>query len=179
MQGGVSVRYAKALISIGTEDKSTARLQRELTAFAELYKGSDDLRNVLRNPSIVLDERKSLIRALAKRLGSSATMINFMQLLLDKDRIQSLPLIERAFESLADKQAGRIRAHVTTAKKLSPAQEARMKAVLGKLTGKTVVVETAVDEGVVGGVVTRICGKVYVGSISTQLSILHGQIAGK
>ena len=65
MQGGVSSRYARALLELGDEGGTITRIQDELARFVEAYEGSEDLRNVLLNPSISLDERKNLIDSLS------------------------------------------------------------------------------------------------------------------
>ncbi len=172
--GGVSIRYARALLELGGEEGSTARIQEELAGFAQLYEQSVDLRNVLLNPSIELSERKTLVRTLGKRLGVSTTMVHFLLLLLDKDRIGSLTAIAQAFQRMADSQAGNVRAQVTSAQALTPAQSRRMQEVLSKVTGRRVILEASVDPTLIGGVVTRLGGKVYDGSLSTQLASIQG-----
>ena len=170
--GGVSIRYARALLGIGEESKTTARLQKELTGFSELYEASADLQNVLLNPSIQLSERKTLVGTLAGRLAYSPVMKNFLLLLLDKDRIGALPSISASFQHLADIKAGNLRAEVVTAHKLTPTQMKRMTEVLSKVTGKTVLLESTLDPDLIGGAVTRIGGKIYDGSLATQLRSL-------
>lgn len=170
---GVSIRYARALLELGIEDKKTDKLQEELTALGEAYQQSRELQVVLTNPSIKLEERKSLISHIAKSNKISALMTNFVLLLLDKERIDSLPLIARHFQRMADEVAGRVRAEVVSARPLSAAQVSRMKSMLSKRTGKEVILETAQDAELLGGVVTRIDGKIYDGSLRTQLKALR------
>ena len=176
MQGGVSIRYARALLEIGQELKTTAKLQKDLSAFSGIYESNADLRNVLLNPSIGLEERKVLVKTLAKRLMYSAMMTNFLLLLLDKDRIGVLPAIAEAFQHIADEKAGNVRAEVTTSTALSLLQKKKMKDVLSKVTGKNVILETKLDPTLIGGAVTRIAGKVYDGSLSTQLRIIKASV---
>lgn len=167
--GGVSIRYARALLELGIEAGKADKIQEELSAFAQAYGQSKDLQAVLNNPSVELDERKTIVRTLATKYGFQPLTSHFLQLLLDKERVSSLPLIARAYQALADEQAGRVRASVTAARKLSPAQASRMKLMLSKMTGKEVVLETSEDPELLGGVVTRLGGKVYDGSLRRQL----------
>jgi F-type H+-transporting ATPase subunit delta len=177
MQAGIGLRYARALLELGEESGTTGAVLGELGSFFAAYQESVDLRNVLGNPSIEVEERKVLIRALGARMGLSALVTNFLQLLMDKDRSAALPSIFAAYQELADQKAGQVRAQVTSASALSDAQVARIKETLGRLSGKQVLVETQVDPALIGGVVTRLGGKVYDGSLRTQLEGLRQRAA--
>ncbi len=170
---GIGLRYARALIELGQETGTTAKMLTELGHFIDAYKGSHELRQALGNPAISADERKALVRQLGTRMALSKLVVNFLQLLVDKDRGQAIPAIFEAYQGLADAKAGNMRAQVTSAQALNPGQLARLKATLGKMTGNTVIVETEVDPALIGGVVTRIDGKVYDGSLRTQLESLQ------
>jgi F-type H+-transporting ATPase subunit delta len=90
-----------------------------------------------------------------------------------KGRIGEIPGIFNSLQSLTDTRAGVVRAQVTSAAKLAPNQVNAIKAALAKKTGKKVLVETEVDEALIGGVITRLGGKVYDGSIRTQLQAIR------
>jgi F-type H+-transporting ATPase subunit delta len=105
-----------------------------------------------------------------------AMMTNFLLLLLDKDRINTLPAIASAFQQIADARAGNVRAEVTTSDSLSILQKKKMKDVLSKITGKNVILETNLDPALIGGAVTRIGGKVYDGSLATQLKAMRDSV---
>ena len=177
MQGGVSIRYARALLELGDEGGTVTRTQDELARFVEAYEGSTDLRSVLLNPSISLDERKNLIKKLAVRLRLSSLTTNFALLLLDKGRVSEVPAIGATFQRLADDKAGNVRANVTSAIELNAMQIAKIKTTLSALTGKKVIVDANVDEALLGGVVTRVAGKVYDGSLRSQLKAIRNQAA--
>lgn len=179
MQGGVSSRYARALLELGDEGGTITRIQDELARFVEAYEGSEDLRNVLLNPSISLDERKNLIKKLAVRLRLSSLTTNFTLLLLDKGRVEQVPAIGATFQRMADEKAGNVRAEVSSATALNAMQIAKIKTTLGKLTGKKVIVNAKVDEALLGGVVTRVAGKVYDGSLRAQLNAITNQAASR
>ena len=77
---------------------------------------------------------------------------------------------------LVDQHAGNVRAHVTTAKPLKDSQVAVIKSAIAQMTGKNVLLETAVDADIVGGVVTRIGNTMYDGSVRTQLETIRDSI---
>ena len=179
MSAAVSARYARALLELGTETGNVTRIQEELTRFVAAYNASGDLRNVLLNPSISRGERKDLLSSLALRLRLSPLIKNFLSLLLDKNRVDQIPAIGTTFQRMADDKAGNVRADVTSATKLNAMQIAKIKSTLGKLTGKKVLVNADVDENLLGGVVTRVAGKVYDGSLRAQLDKMKTQAASR
>lgn len=173
---GVSVRYARALLELGQETRATAQYLEELGRFVGAYEGSAELRQALANPSVTLAERKALVRVLAGALSLGKTVEHFVLLLLDKDRAGVLPEIFVAYQKMADEQAGSVRASVTSAAALEAGQLERMRQSLARLTGKNVIVEAKVDPSLLGGAVTRLGGKVYDGSLKTQLERLRQRV---
>lgn len=173
--GAIVTRYGQALFDIGLEQGNYRALNDQLQRFAAAWRAVPELRLVLQTPSIRVEERKTLIRALASHLDVEGVAVNFLLLLADKDRITLAPDIADAFQKRADAQDGIVRADVTSAKALSKAQIERTRAVLGKLTGKDVAVTNHVDATLIGGVITRIDGKLYDGSLRSQLKRLREQ----
>ena len=64
---------------------------------------------------------------------------------------------------------GRLRARVTSAEPLTPTAVDRVRRALEERTGKKVIVETAVDASLIGGVVAQVGDLVLDGSVRTQL----------
>jgi F-type H+-transporting ATPase subunit delta len=172
----VARRYAQAMLEIGVEQKNYEKLRDQLDEMAALYTQSKTFRTALLNPSIGLDERRKVIRAIAKKCGWEAIVINFALLLLDNDRFRIVPTIARVLGELVDQKAGNVRAQVTSAVKLDASQTRSLEATLGQITGKHVLLETKVDEALVGGAVTRIGSMVYDGSVRSQIERLRESI---
>jgi F-type H+-transporting ATPase subunit delta len=70
-----------------------------------------------------------------------------------------------------------VRAEVTTAAPLTADRAAQLQQQLADITGRTVDMTTSVNPSIIGGVVTRIGGTVYDGSIATQLAKLRQTLA--
>ena len=103
-------------------------------------------------------------------------MTNLSLLLVDNDRIKFIDDICSVFDAMVDVHEGNVRASVTTARVLPNAQVESIKKAIAQMTGKGVLMETSVDPALLGGVVTRIGGTVYDGSVRTQLETLRGSI---
>lgn len=172
----VARRYANALVEIGVEKNMLERLGEQLAALNALFEGSDELKHVLLNPSITLEERRAIVRAIGQKSGWEALLVNFALLLLDKDRFRVLPDIAADFQRQLDERMGNVRAHVTSATPLSPGQQASIKAAITGITGKNVLLDSDVDAELIGGVVTRVGSTVYDGSVRTQLQQMRDAI---
>ncbi len=172
----VARRYARALLELGIEHKNLDVLNEQLGALGRVYKSNVDLSSVLLNPSIKLEERRAIIRAIAAKYSFEKLLLNFALLLMDKDRFRQIPAIAEEVSRLVDVQKGNIRADVTSASALSMIQQSELKKALMAMTGKNVLLETQVDPDLIGGAVTRVGGVVYDGSVRTQLQKMREAI---
>ena len=171
----IGERYARALLEIGVESGNFEQLGRELARVGELF-AIDDVSNLFRNPKFDASARKAVLAELLVEVAVSPLCRNFLYLLVDRARIGFLPAIVDAYHELADAQAGRVRADVKVAQALNDADLERLRAVLQAGTGKQVVIEQTVDSTIVGGVIAHVGGRVYDGSIRTQLETLRSRL---
>jgi F-type H+-transporting ATPase subunit delta len=171
----IAHRYARALLDIGVERKNFEQLGRELDRVVALFR-SAELAECFRNPKINTTVRKRVLGELLRRVMVSPICQNFLNLLVDRNRIGYLPDIVEAYHLLADEHAGRERAVVTVARRLSEPEAARLRTVLQKVSGRTVVLEQLVDPEILGGVITRIGGRIYDGSVQTELEVLRSRL---
>jgi F-type H+-transporting ATPase subunit delta len=176
MRGSISRRYARALLEVGIDKGSTEQLLEQVKEYADLYEKSSELRNVLSNPGVKLDERRALVRTIGAKAGWSPLIVNFAQLLLDNDRARFLPGIAREMSAMYDEHVGNVRATVTSARELSGPKVDDIRKAIADLTGKNVILQTAVDPELIGGVVTRVGSVVYDGSVRNQLNNLRESI---
>jgi len=173
----IARRYAKALMNIGQEDGNYETYGEELNAFTSLFQGEGQLRGVLSNPTFDIPQRQAIIQEIGKRLRMSPIPINFLQLLVDKDRMIYLPDITSLYRELVDEAVGRARAHLITAHDLSKKKIEELTHGLQGLVGKQVILEVTTDPSLIGGVVAKIEGKIYDGSIKTQLERFRDALA--
>ncbi len=173
----VARRYAKALLEIGAERGTVDTMRDQLDGLAKAFNASKEFRNTMLNPSIKLSERKEVMRQITSRYGFDQMLTNFLQLLLDKDRVRYVSDISEVFGQFADARAGRVRAHVTSAVGLDLIQQTKLKEQIQGITGaKTIELETQVDPALIGGVVTRVGGMVLDGSVRHQLEAMRAAI---
>lgn len=171
----IADRYARALLEIGVDRKNYEQLGRELDRVVALFE-HDELRQLFENPKFDTEARKSVLGELLRRVMVSPICKNFLFLLVDRNRIGHLPEIVTAYHDLSDAHAGRVRARVTVASRLGESDIARLRTVLQQATGKQVIVDQEEDPDILGGVITRIEGRIYDGSVRTQLSTMRARL---
>jgi F-type H+-transporting ATPase subunit delta len=176
MSGSVSRRYARALFSIGVDRGNFEQLGKELDAVAELWTGSLELREALANPVFKASEKRAVVQSLLPRIAPTADVQKFVLLLLERRRLPAVANIARAYREMADLHTGRVRAQVTSAQPLGPAELNRIRDSLARRTGKHVVLEANVDPSLIGGVVARVGDLVLDGSVRTQLLTLRDKL---
>ncbi len=172
IKGKIARRYAKALMNIGQQDGNYDTYWEELDAFTSLFQGEKKLREILINPTFGLPRRKAIIKDIGKKMGLSPITTNFLLILVDKNRMRYLPDITSLYQELVDEAAGRTRVHLVTVHDLSKNQLQELTDALRGLVGKEVIMEVEKDPSLIGGVVAKIGGMVYDGSVKTQLERL-------
>jgi len=161
-------RYAKALMDVLYPDNAEAGFE-QLQRFARVLRDVPDAARILENPTISADRRKALVTEITKTLTVHAAVRNFLDLLVERDRLNLINEIIPAYERLMDDRLGVVRANVMSARQLDDAERQQLTEKLQKVTGKKVRMEIAVDPALIGGVVARIGGTIYDGSLRRQL----------
>lgn len=175
--GSLARRYARALMSLGTEQGIADKLGADLRAFAQAMKISAELQHSLGNPAFPRADRRKIVDALATRFAVHPTSRTFVYLLLDKERVTQLPAISREVDALIEARAGKVSAEVVSAQPLTPAQVSQITATLEQLSGKKVQLDRREDPALLGGVVAKVGDVIYDGSVRTQLRQLRDQMA--
>ena len=165
----IARRYATALTDVVIERNETQTVREELQGWSEMIGASDELREVLNNPTIPQEQKTKLLENLVDRTKISSTTANFLRLLLQNQRLAYLKEIYQYFANNLDERGGVVAAQVTTAHPVTAETQEALRARLGELTGKQVQLSFATDEELIGGIVTRIGSTIYDGSVRTQL----------
>ena len=174
IEGRLSRRYAKALFELALEERREDEVGQEIDRFLTAYSGSS-LPAVLNNPAFPLGSRKNTIIEVSRGLQLSPLAVHFLSLLLERDRLSYLASVASRYRRLLDEKKGRVEAVVVAPDPLAAAALERMREALGKVSGKEVVLQQESDPGLIGGVVIQLEGKVYDGSVRTQIEKMRAR----
>lgn len=172
----VAKRYATALYELAHESNAVDRIGKDLADLASTWGASEELRRAFENPQFALEAKKALIAAIAERSNAHPLLRNTLMMLSDRRRLKQLPEIAEAFARIAERRAGRIRAEIITATALPEAYYQQLQKTLAEATGKEVVLVRREDPSLIGGVVTRVGGRVFDGSLKNRLRELRAQL---
>ena len=173
-------RYAKAIFSLGKEQDKVDSYAELLAAIAELYMDPKlGVADALTNPLYPLEARQKVMANVANSVDADATMTSFLNLLIEKKRVDVLPDIAHEVQVMVDREENISHGSVTSAIKLNKALLKKIQATLEKITGTKVILETQVDPSIIGGIVAKVGDLVLDGSIRTQLNGLKESIKGR
>jgi F-type H+-transporting ATPase subunit delta len=166
----ISRKYARAFLQIGQKDGNFEALGRELDQLQELLQKNKELRSVLFSFAYPALIRKKIAGTLAQILGLSKTTQDFLNLLIDRERMDHFSEIVKSYQTLCDEVTNRIRATLVTPADLPSDRAEEIKKQLESRTGKEVILSLERDSSLIGGALTRIGNVIYDGSLKTQLS---------
>ncbi len=165
----ISKRYAGALFSIGQEDGSFATYGKELEEFKDFFIKNTDFGNAISNPIYKLEERKSVLTFVLGKSNFSNLVKNFLNLLLDKNRIDSIEAIADKYAMLTDEASNIAHAEIITARPLQDETLQKVVDSLKEMTSKNIKSEVKEDPELIGGIVVKIGDLVLDGSVKAQL----------
>jgi F-type H+-transporting ATPase subunit delta len=171
-----AARYARALLDITITESDPVAAEKDLAAFVELVKRHPDLQRTLANPVVSATAKRAVVQQLLERSQPIAPVGKLLLLLASRGRIELVPDVLDVYRERLMEHRRVLRAEVTTAAPLAPERVSELQQRLAKITGRAVTVTTKVDQAIIGGIVTRIGGTVYDGSVATQLAKVRDRL---
>jgi len=168
-------RYARALLDVADEQGPNAALalRDELRAFAPLLAAHPELQHALLHPGLGTEAKQRLLAAVADRAGASTLLRRLLDLLAVRDRVALLEDVVEAYARLANAAQGIVSAETVSAVALADAQRRALAAALGD----AVELRSRIAPEVLGGLLVRVGGKTYDGTVRTRLDALRQRLA--
>ena len=166
-------RYGEAAFQIAHEGGTEERWSEGLSLMAAVFSDSE-IAALMQEARISTADKMGLAeKALA---GVDPLVLNLARLLVHRGRTALAAQIAEAFQELVDAERGIAHALVTTAVPLSDDETRAVAEKLSEISDKQVLVETQVDERIIGGLVARIGDKLIDGSTRSQLMALKRRL---
>lgn len=164
-------RYAAALLRVTDAEGSTEEAEANLLALKAAYEKDKAFRAVLSQPRIPRVKKKLFLRKPFEGRAKKS-FLDFLELLVDKNRTDILPEVAEMFDRLADVSKGIVRVQVRSWRPLSDAHRTGLRGRLERLTGKKIEIEAQADPALKGGMLVRIGDTVIDGSVAHRLKQL-------
>jgi F-type H+-transporting ATPase subunit delta len=167
--------YAEALFEVAREKDKLDELREELGEFTDALEQNREMQLFLFSPYFSSTEkREGLEKAIS---GGSEEIMNFLELLIEKHRTPVIFRIRRTFDDLWKRENKRLDVTVTSAVELDPEVVKRVGAEIEKQTGRTVDLQSTVDDSILGGIVLQVGNMVLDASIRNRLEKLRKSVA--
>jgi len=173
------LQYANALADIALAQGAAVPVTQQLGDFTAAYASSTELRNILASPAVSKAEKRGVAERISARLGAGKIVRNFLFVVIDHQRTQSLPEIFESFQNVVRERQGVAEAEIFSPIALSEAQKKEMTQALERLTGKRVEAKFSLDTRLLGGVMVRVGDTIYDGSLRKRLNVLREQLAAE
>jgi F-type H+-transporting ATPase subunit delta len=173
----VAKRYADALFQVAQTNGTLPGVSAELKEVATVFETNTELVSVLANPKVRIEAKKEMIKNVF--VGASEAVVNTLQLLVDKKRINEVKIVADEFQKLAAAAQGTADATVFSTRALSTEEQAEISAAFGKLVGvEKLNITNKIDASLIGGVRVQIGNYIYDSTVASKLEGLKRTLVG-
>lgn len=167
--GAVASRYARALFAVARQQKALDQIEEELVQLKQVFEQNPQFLKLLNHPLIEQQVKKDQLKAIFTD-QVSPTVINFLNVLVDRNRETELADISSHFSRLANDERGLEDAYVSSAEALDEEQQNHIAKQFSQVTGKQIRLHAKIDTSILGGIKVQIGDRVYDGSLQGRLS---------
>jgi ATP synthase F1 delta subunit len=167
--------YAEALFDVARQKGKLDAIRDELGQFADTLGADRDLQVFFFSPYFSSAEK---IEGARRAITDADTeFVNFLELLIEKQRVPEVFRIRRNFDQLWKRENQRIDVTVTSAIGLEDSVVAKIGEEIERQTGRKVELASRVDEEILGGIVLQVGNMVLDASIRSRLEKLRKSVA--
>jgi F-type H+-transporting ATPase subunit delta len=166
--------YARSLFEVAKEHDKLDVVREQLGEIADTIAESHDLQVFFFSPYFSTDEKVEGLRSALQDADES--VVNFLDLLIEKHRMPALFRIRRKFDALWEEENRLLPVQVTSAIELDESTVKQIGDAIGKQTGRRIELTSEVDPGILGGIVLRVGNSILDASIRNRLEKLRKQV---
>jgi F-type H+-transporting ATPase subunit delta len=166
--GLLAALAAMAAFTAADKAGELERLEGELFFVGTLVEQQPAVRSALTNPGLPVQNKRALVADLLQD-RVSARAASLADLLVELHEGHDLDTVAKEWAAAAAARRNRVVAEVRSAVELDGQRQARLAEALTRVLGKPVVLQTVVDEAILGSVVVRVGDELFDGSIRSRL----------
>lgn len=168
--------YAEALLSEAWKQHQGVEILEDLDMLlGKVFRANPQLEEFLVGNAVGQEQKAEVIKS-AFEGRAPELLVNFLNVLNDRDRLGLLRSIATLYRQLLDERLKQLRIRVRSAVPLAEEYLERLRRGVRELYQREPILETAVDPDVLGGLEVRVGDWLYDGSVRTQLENLQDQI---
>lgn len=181
MTGGTPAtarRYARALLDVAVEKGQAEALRAELVEMGAAIDAHTALKGLLANPAVSAERKRKLVAAVARQAHASELLTRLLTLMGERDRLDLLGLVAAAYTKMWNAHRGVVAAEAVSATPLDESQTQAVAQALRASTGREIDLQARVDPRLLGGMLVKMEGRTYDGSVRARLIALRRAMAG-
>lgn len=171
-------KYSLALLSLANEEGKFEEYRKQVKELLEVFEENDELSQFLANLIVGKDEKKDLVDKVFKGKVDQ-NIVNFLKVIINKNRGNYIIKILRDFDKCANKQLGIKIGTVYSVTPLDKKQLKEIERVVGKNLDKEVSLRNKIDTSLIAGVKVIVEDKIFDNSINYQLTELKQNLLRK
>lgn len=172
----IADRYSNALVNLAQEGKLTyGKISSDLISIKDVLTKSKDLDECLKNPVISVEAKKEIIDKVFSN-DLDALIINFLKVLVDKNRFDAFDEVLQSFNKALDDINNISRVTVTSAVEMTEESKQKLKSKLEEKLKKSIVLDLDIDSSIVAGLIIKIGDNIIDMSLKHKLEDLSKSI---
>lgn len=174
----VAARYAKSLIDLALEQKALEEIKGDMELFVSTLKANTELQAVVKNPIIPLNKKNAIVNAVFGGKIHKVTSA-FLKIVIDKGRAEIIYGTAKEFLNQYNQYKNIVTAKVVSAAALTENVKAEIISKVKAVTGGEVILETSINEKLIGGFILTVGDKQFDTSIASSLTKLKKEFTQK
>ena len=173
----VARRWALALMELAQEDENISKedILDDLKEISDTVNSSEELSNVINNPSISTEEKQVVLCKLFQN-NIMPIVYNFLFVLNLKKRVSIISEIAVEFKKELEKVKNIAHVNITSAIELENERKEQIKAKIAEKLNKEVIIDWGVDSEIIAGLIFNIDELIIDNSIRHKLEDLGKEI---
>lgn len=171
----IARRYATALHDQADETGTLEAVDDDVLMLRRSLESNRELSRFFESPVIPQEKKEDVIQTLLDGRVESL-LVQFLRLLVQKDRETMTKAILDQYQTLRDEQRGIVDATVQVARPLTDENRDALVSALEEQTGQSVRLHLEEEPDLIGGLVVQIGDYVFDGSVRNQLTSLRGRL---
>lgn len=167
----IAQAYGNALYEAARAAGREEQVLDEVTCLAELMESEDALRKFLGSPAVTKEKKKDFAETVLRGRVSDE-MVNFLFVLIDKERVWHLARIARVYRRRFAEARNVAAGKIYSAAPMPEEQIESTEQAMSRLLGKRVELENEVDTRLLGGMKIQVDGKLLDRSLKGELALL-------
>ena len=173
----IGASYANALVDLAQSKSALEAIHTDIDALGSVMKDNPDIKNFLSNPTLTETRKKDLVKRVAAESGFNQYTVNFLNLLIDQNRIDAISEVCDAFEAKYCQLTDTMVATLRSAVKLEQEQQFLIAKKLQELSGaRNVKIVPVIDESLIAGFVVEWGASQIDLSVKGQLNKISAEL---